>query len=457
MSLKSHIRATLKLGLPLIGGQLAQVFIGVTDTVMIGWYGVEELAAVALGSSYFHLILILGMGFGLAVMPMVASAAARDDDQQVRRVTRMGLWIALAFSALVMPLFWFSENLLLMAGQTPEVSANAQIYLRIAGWAIWPGCLLIVLRSHLSALERPNIVLWAWLGGVALNALINWVLIFGNLGAPELGIAGAATASVVTHLLILGILAVYAARAEGLRHYTLFIRFWRPDWEALWQVFRLGWPIAITLLSEAGLFMATMIMMGWIGTMELAAHGIALQVISVTFMIHIGLSSAVTVRVGRAWSRDDAPGLVQAAVAALLLSFVTVAATMVALITLAEPLVGLFVDPADPLRPQIIAIGASLLVVASIFQLADAAQVMALGLLRGVQDTSVPMIYAFVSYWVIGVPLAYVLGFPVGWEGEGIWAGLAIGLAVAGLVLVLRFWRIAARLGAAQETGQQTI
>ncbi|ABD54847.1 MATE family efflux transporter [Jannaschia sp. CCS1] len=453
MIFTDHIRATLKLGLPLIGGQLAQTFIGVTDTVMMGWYGVEELAAVALGSSYFHLILILGMGFGLAVMPMVASAAAQDDELQVRRVTRMGLWISIAFSALVMPLFWFSEALLLLAGQTAQVSADAQVYLRIAGWAILPGVLLVVLRSHLSALERPNIVLWAWLGGVVLNACVNWVLIFGNLGAPELGIAGAAAASVFTHVLIFAILALYAARADGLRHYALFARFWRPDWEAMGQVFRLGWPIAVTLLLEAGLFMATMIMMGWIGTLELAAHGIALQIISVTFMVHIGLSSAATVRTGRAWSKNDAQGLRQAAVAALLLSGVTVAATILLFVALAEPLVGLFVDPSDPLRPQIIAIGASLLIVACVFQLADAAQVMALGLLRGVQDTGVPMVYAFISYWIIGVPLAYWLGFPLGWEGEGIWIGLAMGLAVAGLVLVIRFWRIAARLGAAPSGG----
>ncbi len=446
MTFPDHIRATLKLGLPLIGGQLAQVFIGVTDTIMMGWYGVEELAAVAIGASYFHLILILGMGFGLAVMPMVAQASARDDDLQVRRVTRMGLWIALGFAAVVMPVFWFSEAILLAARQTPQIAADARTYLRIGGWAIWPGVLLVVLRSHLSALERPNIVLWAWLGGVVLNAVVNWVLIFGNLGAPELGIAGAAYASVGTHLLILAVLTLYATRAPGLREYALLHRFWRPDPEALLQVFRLGWPIAITLLLEAGLFMATMIMMGWIGTLQLAAHGIALQVISVTFMIHIGLSSAATVRAGRAWSRNDPHGLRQAALAALTLSAIAVAATIVVLIALAEPLIGLFVDPDDPLRPEIITIGVSLLMVACIFQLVDAAQVMALGLLRGVQDTSVPMIYAFISYWIVGVPLAYALGLPLGFDGEGIWAGLAVGLAGAGAIFLIRFWRIAARL-----------
>lgn len=447
MTFPDHIRATLKLGLPLIGGQLAQIFIGVTDTIMMGWYGVEELAAVAIGSSYFHLILILGMGFGLAVMPMVAQASANGDEVQVRRVTRMGLWIALAFAAVVMPLFWYSGALLTMAEQTPQIASDAQIYLSIGGWAIWPGVLLVVLRSHLSALERPNIVLLAWVGGVILNAGVNWVLIFGNLGAPEMGIAGAAYASVGTHLLILLILTLYATRAKGLRHYALLHRFWRPDFEALGQVFRLGWPIAVTLLLEAGLFMATMIMMGWIGTLELAAHGIALQVISITFMIHIGLSSAATVRVGRAWGRNDATRLRQTALAALLLSGIAAAATILLFVAFAEPLIGLFVDPDDPLRPRIIAIGASLLMVACVFQLVDAAQVMALGLLRGVNDTGVPMIYAFISYWIVGVPLAYVLGFPLGFDGEGIWAGLAMGLAGAGVVFLIRFWRICARLG----------
>ncbi len=445
MTFTDHIRATLKLGLPLIGGQLAQTAIGLTDTVMMGWYGVEELAAVALGASFFHLILILGMGFGLAVMPMVAAAFALDDTRQVRRVTRMGLWIGAGFAALSMPIFWYSEALLLAMGQTPQIARDAGTYLMIAGWAIWPGVLLTVLRSHLSALDRPNIVLWAWLGGFVLNIALNWVLIFGNLGAPELGISGAAIASLGTHLLIFAVLAVYAARAEGLRDYDLFARFWRPDPGALAEVFRLGWPIALTLLAESGLFMATMIMMGWIGTLELAAHGIALQITSATFMVHIGLSSAATIRAGRAWSKGDADGLAQAARAALLLSGLMVTATIIFFVSLAAPLVGLFVDPTDPLRDRIISVGASLLVVAAIFQLADAAQVMALGLLRGVKDTTIPMIYAFISYWLIGVPCAYLLGLPLGWDGEGIWAGLVIGLGIAGVLLITRFVRIARR------------
>jgi MATE family multidrug resistance protein len=449
MTLTQHIRATLVIGGPLIGGQLAQTLITLTDTVMMGWYGVAELAAVALGGSYFHVILIVGMGFGLAVMPLAAAASSNDDAAEVRRVTRMGLWLGILFSLAVLPVFWFSGAILLALGQTPQVAADAQSYLRIAGLGILPAVLGIVLRSHLSALERPRIVLWAWLGGAALNACLNWVLIFGNLGAPELGITGAAIASLGTHSLILGVLAVFAARARGLADYTLFARFWRPDWPVFAAVFRLGWPIGLTLLAESGLFVGTMVMMGWIGTMELAAHGIALQIISVTFMVHLGLSSAATVRAGRAWGRRDREALRLAALAALGLSAVMVALTVALLIGFREGLVGLFVDPADPLRAVIIALGAQLLIVAAFFQLADAAQVMALGLLRGVQDTRVPMIHAVFSYWLVGMPCAYVLGFPMGFGALGIWWGLVVGLVLAGVLMMVRFWNGPVRAPAA--------
>ncbi|MHA7886678.1 MATE family efflux transporter [Roseicyclus sp.] len=444
-TLSHHLRATLSLGLPLIGGMLAQVAITLTDTVMMGWYGVEELAAVALGGSFFHVVLILGMGFGLAVMPMVAAAAANGDRRQVRRITRMGLWIGLIFSGLVMPVFWFSGAILLAVGQTETVAANTQLYLRIAGWGIAPAVLMTVFRSHLSALDHARIVLWATLAGAVLNAAMNWVLIFGNLGAPELGIAGAAIASVGTHALIALVLALYAALHRELVQDTLFARFWRPDWEAMGQVFRLGWPIGLTLLSESGLFMATMVMMGWLGALPLAAHGIALQICSTTFMVHIGLSQAATVRAGRAWGQGDRAGLRLAAVAALILSGAMVALTVAGFVLIPEPLIGLFVDPNDPLRPEIIALGTSLLLVAALFQLADAGQVMALGLLRGTQDTTVPMIYAVLAYWGLGLPAAWVIGFPLGYGGPGIWAGLVVGLAVAAALMMTRFWRGPAR------------
>ncbi|MBC6438763.1 MAG: MATE family efflux transporter [Rhodobacteraceae bacterium] len=440
-----HIRATLTLGLPLIGSQVATVAIGLTDTVMVGWYGVPELAAVALGASVYHVVMIIGMGLALAVMPLVAAAVASGNRVQARRVTRMGFWLAVIFSLATAPFFWFSGSVMIAIGQEPGLSQNVQDYLRIVGPGMVLMVLFLVLRSHLSALEHTRIVLWATLAGVVLNAVLNALLIFGTAGLPELGLRGAAVASLGTQGLMLLILVIYALRTRGVAEDDLFARFWHPDAEALCQVFRLGWPISLTLLSEAGLFTASVIMMGWIGQMELATHGIALQITSATFMVHVGLSAAATVRAGHAWGRNDLSGLRQGAFAALALSAAMVTLTVLMFLVIPGQLIALFLDPDDPLRPAIIALGIGFLAVAALFQLADAAQVMALGLLRGVQDTRVPMIYAVVSYWLCGVPVSYFLGFVLGLQGQGIWLGMVAGLVIAGTLMMARFWRGAAR------------
>lgn len=436
-----HLRETWALSLPLVGSHLAQISIGLTDTVMMGWYGVSELAAVALASTFFVVIFLLGSGFAKAVMPLVAAATSNGDAIQVRRATRMGIWISTLFALLTLPFFWFSGPVFLFLGQEVQLSANGQDYLRITGWSMPAALLVMVLGSHLSALGRARVLLWVTLAGAVVNAGVNWVFIFGNLGMPELGVRGAALASITTHGAMALLLALYAGFGRGMRGYALFARIWRADPEAFTQVFRLGWPIGLTMLAEVGLFAATSVMMGWIGERELAAHSIALQISSITFMVHIGISSAATVRAGHAWGRRDTYALRQGAFACLFLSGVMVALTILAFLWLPGPMIRLFIDPRDPALPQILAIATGLLAMAALFQLADAAQVVALGLLRGVQDTRVPMIQAVLAYWVVGLPAAYILGFPLGMGGQGIWLGLAIGLSFAGLMMMTRFWR----------------
>ncbi|MCX7645522.1 MAG: MATE family efflux transporter [Rhodobacteraceae bacterium] len=440
-ALAREARALAVLGLPLIGGHLAQIAMHITDTVMLGWYSVEALAAVVLGATAFFVLFIVGSGFAWAVMPMVAAANASGADTEVRRATRMALWLSLAFGAAVMPALWFAGPLLRALGQDAGLAEAAQAYLRIAGWGIFPALVVMVLKSFLAALERTAVVFWATVAGAGLNALLNWVLIFGNWGAPELGITGAAIATLATQVLTLAICGLYAAAHPALGRYALFVRFWRPDWGAFGAVFRLGWPIGLTSLAESGLFAASALMMGWIGTRELAAHGIALEIVSAIFMVHLGLSNAATVRAGQAHGVGDRAMLRLVALTGLGLVLGIALLTVALFLAAPGPLIGLFLDPADPARPEILAIGASLLAVAALFQLADAGQVMALGLLRGVQDTRVPMIHASVSYWLVGIPASYLLGFTLGWGGPGIWAGLALGLALAFGLLSLRFWR----------------
>ncbi len=442
MSNSTHARETLVLGLPLVGSHLAQMALHVTDTVMVGWYGVVSLAAVVLGASSFFIVFVVGSGFAKAVMPMVAAALGADDETQVRRDTRMGIWLSILYGLLVYPVFWWSEPILLSLSQEPQVAALAQDYMRIAGLGMVPALIVTVLQSYLSALHRTQVVLWVTLAAVGVNIGVNWALIFGNAGFPEMGVKGAAVATVVVQALSLVILAVYAHLLPSLRRFHLFQRFWRPDWHAMGQVFRLGVPIGLTGLAEGGMFQASALMMGWIGTEQLAAHGIALEVAALTFMLHVGLSSAATIRIARFDGQGDRVALRQAAKVAVVISFGVAIASVVLFLAAARPIVALFLDLSKPESAAILAYGTVLLGVAALFQLGDGMQVMALGLLRGVQDTRVPMVLAAVSYWAIGIPCSYLLAFPLGYGGVGLWLGLVVGLFCAAGSLMWRFWRL---------------
>ncbi len=436
-----NARAVLVLGLPLVGSHVAQFALHVTDTIMLGWYGVTDLAAGALGATLFFVVFTLGMGYGQAVMPMVATFAAAGEGTEVRRVTRMGMWLSIGFSALALPLFLMSGPILGAMGQDPEVARIGGEYLAIIGFGMAPALVVMVVKSYLAALGRTQVVLWATVLGVFVNIGANWVLIFGNLGFPELGARGAAIASVLVQIVTLVAMLGYAVLLPSLRQYQLLVRFWRPDWTALRRVNALGLPIGFAMLAETGLFAASAVMMGWLGALPLAAHSIALEITAMFFMVHLGLSNAATVLVGRARGRGDGPGLRAAAKAAVLLSLGFAAATMLVYWIAAEPMVGLFLKPDEPQRDLIVPLGVTLLMVAALFQFADAGQVMAMGLLRGVQDTRQPMVIAAVSYWLVGLPAGYGLGFVIGWEGVGIWLGLVAGLAAAALALHARFWR----------------
>ncbi|MBC6406750.1 MAG: MATE family efflux transporter [Rhodobacteraceae bacterium] len=432
------MRALLRLGLPLVGGHLAQFAIGMTDAAMLGWYSVEALAAVVLGATLFLQIFILGSGFAMAVMPMVAEAQAQGNQVLVRRIARMGLWLSLGYALASLPIFWFSGAVLIGLGQDAELALATQGYLRIAGFGILPALLVMVLKSYLAALEHTRAVLWITVLAALINVAANYALIFGHWGAPELGLAGAALGSIVVQVVSLVGAVGYALYA--LPAHRLFHRLWRADTEILRKVFHLGVPIGLTGCAEAMLFAMATMMMGWLGKIPLAAHGIAINLAGATFMIHLGLSNAATVRVGNALGRRDADHMARGAAVACLLSVLVSGCVIAAFLLIPEALIGLFLAVDEPKRDAIMAAGVALLTVAALFQLVDGAQVVALGLLRGVMDTRIPMWIAVVSYLLIGVPCAYGLGFRAGWGGVGVWLGFVVGLSVAGIWLMWRFW-----------------
>ncbi|MFZ7090259.1 MATE family efflux transporter [Primorskyibacter sp. 2E233] len=440
MSIAGHTRAILTLGLPMVGGHLAQFAIGLTDTVMMGWYGVPELAALTLAASYFFTLFLLGAGFAWAIMPMVATFAATGDEVQIRRATRMSLWWSILFFAAVMPLFWFSGPILLLLKQPEQSALLAQTYLRIAGWGMLPALGVMCFKNYLAGLEFTRVVLWVTIAAAVVNGFANYGFVFGHWGAPEMGIAGAALASTVSNTAAFALVVLYALRL--LPDHQIFVRFWRPDWEMFGRVFALGLPIGLTTLAEAALFAGSAVLMGWIGTIPLAAHGVAIQIATGTFMIQLGLSNAATIRAGNAVGRRDAAHLAVGAKVVIVMGGIAVAFSIAAFLLIPDILLGAFLDKNDPARDDIIAAGRGLLAMAALFQLVDAAQVIHLGLLRGLQDTRVPLITAAFAYWGVGMPAAWVFGIALGFGGVGIWLGLTLGLAVAAVALAWRFWTV---------------
>tara|TARA_B100000767_G_scaffold115946_1_gene110637 strand:- start:4891 stop:6249 length:1359 start_codon:yes stop_codon:yes gene_type:complete len=434
-----QFKSTLSLGLPLIAMTLTQSVIHLIDTIMVGWYGVTELAAAVLGTTFFFVFFIMGSGFAAAVMPLVSEAVAGGKEVVIRRVTRMGMWLSVLYAISVIPIIFFSGKILEFLGQDPELSNMAQTYLRYVCVSMAPALIIMVLRSYLSALERTTVFLWIIISSLLLNTILNWILIFGNLGMPELGLVGAALASAITQIITTLILIIYIIKDKELSKYAIFRRIYKIDWNVFGTVFNLGWPIGLTWLAEVLSFAGTAIIIGLIGTIPLAAHGIALQIVSISFMFHLGLSQACTVKISYYLEKKDIDSLGKGIIAAFLLSLMLVMLAVLIFLFLPEQILGAFLAPDDPSRGLIIALGTTLLMMAAIFQVFDSGQVMILGSLRGFKDTKVPMLMAAFGYWVVGLPSSYYLGIYLDFGAPGVWVGLALGLAVVCFLLSLRF------------------
>jgi len=445
----AHFRATLALGIPLIGAQLAQLGIHTTDVVILGRLGAAHLGAIVLSGQFFFTVFIFGSGFANAVMPMVAQAYGRGDTVSVRRAVRMGMWVSILFAIAAVPLFYHAEELLLLAGQRPEVAELSGRYLAIAQWGLAPALLFMTLRGLVSAHGRAGIVLYLTLLILVVNAVFAYGLVLGRLGMPALGIEGAAIVSAGVNALSFVLIVAYIQWRPELSRYELFVRFWRPDWPAFREVVHLGLPIGLTVLAETTLFGGASLLMGNIGTLELAAHGIALQLASVAFMIPLGLAQAGTVRVGVAHGRGDGVALVRASWAVVALAAVIAIAGGLLFALMPTRLASVFLDATAADSAAVLAIAGPFVVIAGLFQLVDGLQAIAAGLLRGLKDTRVPMILALVSYWPIGFVCAWVFAFPMGFGGIGVWFGFLSGLGAAALLLNWRYYRLAKRIVAA--------
>jgi len=441
-------RSMLVLAIPLIVSNLSQSMKHLTDVLMLGWYGIDALAAVVLGATLWHILFIIGSGFAMATITLAARSAGEGNRVGVRRYVRRGCWIAIAFACIVAPLLWTSGPVFRLLGQQIDTAELAESYLHIAMWGLYPALMAMTLKSFFLAIIRPQIILWSTLAGALFNAVLNYLLIFGHYGVPELGLEGAAIASVIAHVFTLGLMLMTVA-GRSYRPYRLLSRVWRPDWEAARELFVLGWPVSVALIAETAFFGLSAIMAGWISTETLAAHGIVIEIAAFVFMVYLGLSSAATTMSARAVGSSNHSELALTYRSAMHLTMLMVIATMILFLTLPDLIIAGFLDPAGAASETVRAIATRLLMIAALFQLADAMQVVFLGLLRGLGDTRTPMIIAGLSYLAVGIPCSYMLGFPLGFGISGIWVGFIIGL---GLAAALLYWRFRFRLAGMRPT-----
>lgn len=438
----SHFRETLLLGIPLIGAQLAQQGIHATDIVILGQISAVDLAAVVLATQYFMTFFLFGSGLAMAVMPMVAQAYSRGDEVSVRRSMRMGMWASIIFGVCTLPLFVFSHTILLALGQEAEVARKAAQYLHIVGFAMFPALIFYVLRSLVSATGRAGIVLWVTLAMLVINAALAYIVVLGHFGLPQFGVRGAATVAFIVQFSGFLFLVVYIERDKELARYQLFVRFWKPDWAALKEVTLLGLPIGVAILAEVSMFTISSVLMGQFGAVPLAAHGIAMQLSSITFMVPLGLAQAGTIRVGAFHALGDRKNLNRASAAVMAIAIGFALAGGISFAVFPASLTSLFIDTGLPEAPDVLAYGIPLIVIAGLFQLMDALQGTLNGLLRGLKDTRIPMFLVLIAYWGIGLTSAWVLAVPLGLEGIGIWTGFLLGLGAASIMLGLRFRKL---------------
>ena len=443
----SETRATLVLAWPLIIAQLATIALQATDVVMMGWLGPEFLGAGSLASGVFHPMLMFGVGVAMAVAPMVAQARGGRDLRSVRRTTRQGLWASISLGILLTGLWFNGEPLLRLFGQTERTASLAGDYLRYAAWMVTPHLMFIVLRGLVSAHGDTRIVLQITVFGIALNALLDYGLIFGKFGLPRMELRGAGLATSLVHLMMFALLLRHVLRARTTRRYFILARFWRADWPRLWSILALGAPVGLMMLAESGLFAVMALMMGWIGTDAMAGHAVALQLAALAFMVPLGLSHATAVRVGLAFGAGDRPGAARAGWVSIATSLVFMAGVAALFVSLPDPLTELFLEGSEPANAEALRLATQFLMVAALFQLVDGAQVTAAAALRGLGDTRVPMVIALTGYWLVGIPIGWSLGFMAGLGGTGLWLGLAAGLAFAAIFLTLRFAHLISSAG----------
>lgn len=438
----------MRLAAPLALANMLQMAVFATDVMFVARLGQGALAASSLAVAILVLLVMGINGVTGAVAPLIAAELGRHSNavREVRRSTRMALWLAAGLGLAAVGLCLMGERLMLATGQDPAIAVLSGRFIRILALAVVPMAISNVLRTFVSALGRPIFATVITALSIAVNVCGNWIFVFGHLGMPRLELIGSAVSSIITAVATVLAYALAIRTDRRLRRFHVFGRFWRPEWQRLRQMLVLGVPISATLMAEGGLFSGAAFLMGRVGEAELAAHTVALQIAAFAFQVPFGIGQAATIRVGYHYGALDRAAIGRAGWAAITIGMAFMCGSAATMLLAPHLILSAYVAVDAQANATMVALALQYLFIAALFQLVDGLQAVAAGVLRGIQDTRVPMLIAIVGYWLFGFATSLALGLFTPLGGVGVWIGLAVGLTVAAALLLAR-WAGRERLG----------
>ena len=441
-SIGREIREFLKLAVPLASAQVAQAAVGFVDTIMMGHLGVDNLAAGGLASTSFQLLLNTASGIVMAVSPLVAEAYGARHTRQIEQIARQGLWLSLFLGIPLMFVIGHLDAMLLFLQQPLPIVALADKYFDFILWGIFPALGFAMLRGYASALSQAQIVTVIVVIGTLFNITGNYVLGFGKYGFPRMELAGIGLASGLSFWLMFLIFLVYTLKHPQLKVYRFLQNFPQLQPQIIQRLIAIGIAIAVTIALEYGLFAVVTFLMGRLGTEVLAAHQTVYQTMYIIFMVPLGMSYAVTARVGQWFGQQDLRGVRRAGYVSITITAIFMLSTAIALVIYRQQVIGIYLDIHHPANANVLKLAVPMLIISAIAQLLDGVQRVTMGALYGLQDTRIPMLLSGFAFWGVGLTSGYLLGFPLGLGGVGLWIGQSIGVAVAGVIFVWRFQRL---------------
>lgn len=438
-----EFRYNLKLAAPVMLGMLGHTFVGLVDNIMVGQLGTAELAAVSLGNSFMFIAMSLGIGFSTAITPLVAEADGENNFKSGKSVYKHGLFLCTTIGIVLFLVILAAKPLMYLMKQPPEVVELAIPYLDLVAFSLIPLVSFQALKQFSEGLSMTKYPMYATLVANVVNVVLNYLLIFGKFGFPQMGIVGAAIGTLISRFAMVAIMWVFLRYKEKSKQYVTNIKFFVLENKMIRKIVSLGFPSALQMFFEVAIFTAAIWLSGILGKNPQAANQIALNLASMTFMVAMGLNVAAMVRVGNQKGLQQFRDLRRIAISIFLLTFLLEVIFAIFFILFNEMLPKIYLDVKDVENlvdnTEVISIAAELLIIAALFQISDGIQVTVLGALRGLQDVKIPTFITFIAYWVVGFPISYYLGLYTEYKNSGIWLGLLAGLTVSAVLLYIRF------------------